>query len=177
MNNRFAPDIQDRLLVTTRSMISPRLAEPALAGVDQPVRRHILCCWRAVGLRPRQARMRAMRRRWQAFPSARAPGPSIFRTIRFRSPPSWRPPSGLLKAFRRWVPGTGGAQGRVVNGCAGGDQLFRPTTTSKKSEAIRAWFCPGRQRQGICGSSRSPRSNRSGFPVTRMRSAAGSTTR
>ena len=75
-----------------------------------------------------------MRRRWPAFPSARAPGTSISRTTSFpRLPPA--APSGLLNAIAGGS-GTGAAQGRVVNGALVSTNYTASTTTSKKTEAI-----------------------------------------
>ena len=82
-----------------------------------------------------------MRRRWPAFPSARAPGPSIFRTIQFSATASGGT-SGILKAFAGGS-GTGAAQGRVVAGALVPTNYSATTTTSKKSEAIHIVLANG----------------------------------
>ena len=81
----------------------------------------VCCAWRCACCSapphrppPRAGSTRSMRRRWPAFPSARAPGTSTSGTTSFPPPPP-AAPSGLLKAFAGGS-GTGASQGRVVNG-------------------------------------------------------------
>ena len=73
-----------------------------------------------------------MRRRWPAFPSARAPGPSTSSDDRFPAAASGGT-SGLLKSFAGGS-GTGASQGRVVNGALVATSYPASTTTSKKTE-------------------------------------------
>ena len=53
---------------------------------------------------PRAGLTRAMRRRWPAFPSARAPGPSIYRTISLPPRPPAAPPGCSRRSPAAPVP-------------------------------------------------------------------------
>ena len=82
-----------------------------------------------------------MRRRWPAFPSARAPGPSNIGDDQFSAAASGGT-SGLLKAIAGGS-GTGASQGRVVNGALVATDYTASTTTSKKTEAIHITLANG----------------------------------
>jgi hypothetical protein len=120
--------------VTTRSMISPRLAEPALRVVSS------LCVGTFVLLAsPSAFSQGKLDARYEATLAGIPVGKGAW-TIDISddtySAAASGGTSGLLKAFAGGS-GTGGAQGRVVNGALVANSYSATTTTSKKSEAIR----------------------------------------
>src|SRR5882757_3908323 len=133
MNNRSRRH-QDRPLVTTRSMISPRLAEPALRVLTS------LCAGTFVLLAaPSAFAQGKLDARYEATLAGIPVGKGVW-TIDIAddsfSAAAAGGTSGLLKAFAGGS-GTGAAQGRVVNGALVSTNYSATTTTSKKSEAIR----------------------------------------
>ena len=120
--------------MTTRSMISPRLAEPALWVVSS------LCVGTFVLLAaPSAFAQGKLDARYEATLAGIPVGKGAW-TIDISddtySAAASGGTSGLLKAFAGGS-GTGGAQGRVVNGALVANSYSATTTTSKKSEAIR----------------------------------------
>src|SRR6266853_3166480 len=133
MNNRSRRH-QDRPLVTTRSMISPRLAEPALRVLTS------LCAGTFVLLAaPSAFAQGKLDARYEATLAGIPVGKGAW-TIEIADDAFFAAASGgtsgLLKAFAGGS-GTGAAQGRVVNGALVSTNYSATTTTSKKSEAIR----------------------------------------
>src|SRR6202171_4786445 len=125
---------QDRPSVTTRSMISPRLAEPALRVLSS------LCVGTFVLLTaPSAFAQGKLDARYEATLAGIPVGKGAW-TIEIAddqfSAAASGGTSGLLKAFAGGS-GTGAAQGRVVNGALVASSYSATTTTSKKSEAIR----------------------------------------
>ena len=120
--------------MTTRSMISPRLAQPALRVLSS------LCAGTLVLLAaPSAFAQGKLDARYEATLAGIPVGKGAW-TIDISddtfSAAASGGTSGLLKAFAGGS-GTGGAQGRVVNGALVATSYSATTTTSKKSEAIR----------------------------------------
>ena len=118
----------------TRSMISPRLAGPALRVLSS------LCAGALVLLAaPSAFAQGKLDARYEATLAGIPVGKGAW-TIDISddtfSAAASGGTSGLLKAFAGGS-GTGGAQGRVVNGALVATSYSATTTTSKKSEAIR----------------------------------------
>jgi hypothetical protein len=120
--------------VTTRSMISRRLVEPALRVLGS------LCAGALVLLAaPSAFAQGKLDARYEAtlagIPVGKGAWAIDIADDAFSASASGGT-SGLLKAFAGGS-GTGGAQGRVVNGALVASSYTATTTTSKKSEAIR----------------------------------------
>src|SRR5712672_4126979 len=133
MNNRSRRH-QDRPLVTTRSMISPRLAEPALRVLTS------LCAGTFVLLAaPSAFAQGRLDARYEATLAGIPVGKGAW-TIDISddqfSASAAGGTSGLLKAFSGGS-GSGASQGRVVNGALVSSAYVATTTTQKKSETIR----------------------------------------
>src|SRR5712671_3595411 len=143
MNNRSRRH-QDRPLVTTRSMISPRLAEPALRVLTS------LCAGTFVLLAaPSAFAQGKLDARYEATLAGIPVGKGAW-TIDIAddtfSAAASGGTAGLLKAFAGGT-GTGAAQGRVVNGALVATSYSASTTTSKKTEVIRMILSGGNIRE------------------------------
>src|SRR3977135_3872161 len=133
MNNRSRRH-QDRPSVITRSMISPRLAGPALRVLSS------LCAGALVLLAApsafAQGKLDALYEATLAgIPVGKGAWAIDISYDAFSAAASGGT-AGLLKAFAGGS-GTGAAQGRVVNGALVSSNYSATTTTSKKTEAIR----------------------------------------
>ena len=132
--------------MTTRSMISPRLAEPALRVLSS------LCAGTLVLLAaPSAFAQGKLDARYEATLAGIPVGKGAW-TIDISddtfSAAASGGTSGLLKAFAGGS-GTGGAQGRVVNGALVATSYSATTTTSKKSEAIRMVLSGGNVKEYV----------------------------
>ena len=132
--------------MTTRSMISPRLAEPALRVVSS------LCVGTFVLMAaPSAFAQGKLDARYEATLAGIPVGKGAW-TIDISddtfSAAASGGTSGLLKAFAGGS-GTGGAQGRVVNGALVATSYSATTTTSKKSEAIRMVLSGGNVKEYV----------------------------
>src|SRR3979490_2074948 len=139
MNNRSRRH-QDRPSVITRSMISPRLAGPALRVLSS------LCAGALVLLAaPSAFAQGKLDARYEATLAGIPVGKGAW-TIDISddtfSASAVGGTSGLLKAFTGGS-GTGAAPGRVVNGALVSTNYAASTTTSKKTEAIHMVLANG----------------------------------
>ena len=130
--------------MTTRSMISPRLAEPALRVLTS------LCAGTFVLLAaPSAFAQGKLDARYEAtlsgIPVGRGAWTIDISDDQFSASASGGT-AGLLKAFSGGS-GTGAAQGRVVNGLPVATNYSASTTTSKKTEAIRMVLSNGNVRE------------------------------
>src|SRR5712691_9597702 len=143
MNNRSRRH-QDRPSVTTRSMISPRLARPALRVLSS------LCAGALVLLAaPSAFAQGKLDARYEAtlagIPVGKGAWTIDISDDQFSASASGGT-AGLLKAFSSGS-GTGAAQGRVVNGYPVATNYSASTTTSKKTEAIHMVLSNGNVRE------------------------------
>ena len=120
--------------MTTRSMILPRLAQPALRVLSSLYAGAfvLLATPSAFAQGKLDARYEAT---LAGIPVGKGAWTIDISDDTFSAAASGGT-SGLLKAFAGGS-GTGGAQGRVVNGALVATSYSATTTTSKKSEAIR----------------------------------------